>query len=95
MSSLWAKGKKRLTNPKNKKTPLMDLDNDDNESGDKDEDAINKEKKALRDLKNTLRSCQLCGPTKFCKVNWTGKHISLSFNQRRGWSVALVGLSDS
>ncbi|KIJ10237.1 hypothetical protein PAXINDRAFT_157675 [Paxillus involutus ATCC 200175] len=91
MSSLRAKGKKKPTNSKNKKASLLDLDNDDNDdSGEEDEDAMEKKKKALHDLEKTLCACQLCGPTKFCKVNRTGKHISLSFNQRRGWSVALA-----
>jgi hypothetical protein len=95
MSSLRAKGKKKpTTNSKNKKASLLDLDNDDDDdsAGDEDEDAIEKEKKALLNLEKTLRMCQLCGPTKFCKVNRTGKHVSLTFNQRRGWSVALVSL---
>ena len=71
---------------------LMDLDNEDSDGNDgADEAMAERERKALERLEKALGNCQKCGSSKLCKVNKNGQHIHLTFNQRRGWSVALVG----
>lgn len=76
---------------KGKKTALLDLDNSDADDDNRDDEAMaEKERKALERLEKALGDCQKCGLLKLCKVNRSGQHIHLSFNQRRGWSVALV-----
>jgi hypothetical protein len=76
---------------KGKKVALLDLDNDgEDEEEDNDEAMAEKEKKALEELENILRQCQKCGPSKYCKIDKMGQHVNLTFQQRRGWSVALV-----
>lgn len=72
------------------KVPMMDLGDDDDDEDDGD-GMMEKENKAYEQLEKVLTKCQLCGPTKFCKINKAGEHICLSFQQRRGWAVALVG----
>ena len=67
----------------------MDLGDDDDDEDDGD-GMMEKENKAYEQLEKVLMKCQLCGPTKFCKINRVGEHICLSFQQRRGWAVALV-----
>jgi hypothetical protein len=68
---------------------LMDLNGD---SGDENEDdgTMEREKQSLEQLERALSQCQLCGPGKYCKIGKTGEHVSLTTNQRRAWSVALV-----
>jgi hypothetical protein len=70
---------------------LMDLDNEDSDGEDNvDEGRAKKERKAMEWLKKALGNCQKCSPSKLCKVNKNRRHVNLTFNQRRGWSVALV-----
>jgi hypothetical protein len=76
---------------KGKRSMLLDLDNEDGSDDVEDDGMAEKEKKALEELENILRQCQLCGPSKLCKIDRTGQHANLTFQQRRGWSVALVG----
>lgn len=69
----------------------MDLDNRDSENDEaEDEGMAEKERRALEQIERTLSNCQKCGPSKLCKINRSGQHVNLTFNQRRGWSVALV-----
>jgi hypothetical protein len=76
---------------KGKKSALLDLDSSDADDDNGDDEAMaEKERKALERLEKALGDCQKCGPSKLCKVSRSGQHIHLSFNQRRGWSVALV-----
>jgi hypothetical protein len=83
--------KKPAKAPKEKKTALLDLDNSDaDDDGGEDEAMAEKERKALEQLEKVLSNCQKCGPSKLCKINKNGQHVNLTFNQRRGWSVALV-----
>lgn len=77
------------TGRKKGKVLMMDLgDNDDDE--DDGNGMMEKENKAYGQLEKVLTKCQLCGPTKFCKINKVGEHVCLSFQQRRGWAVALA-----
>ena len=78
------------TGRKKGKVPMMDLGDDDDDEDDGD-GMMEKENKAYEQLEKVLTKCQLCGPTKFCKINKAGEHICLSFQQCRGWAVTLVG----
>jgi hypothetical protein len=102
MASLRAKGKKggkgsgtqsgkKLTR-KAKQAAILDLDNsDDDDDDDSNEGGLmEKERKSIEELRQRLSKCQLCGPTKFCKIGKGGQHVALTFNQLRGWALALV-----
>jgi hypothetical protein len=54
---------------------------------------MEKEKKQLELLEKALSGCVRCGPEKFCKIDKSGNHVNLTFNQRRGWANALVTVS--
>jgi hypothetical protein len=83
--------KKPVKAPKGKKTALLDLDNSDaDDDNGEDEAMAEKERKALEQLERALSNCQKCGPSKLCKIDKKGQHVNLTFNQRHGWSVALV-----
>lgn len=83
--------KKPVKAPKGKKTALLDLDNSDADDEDGEDEAMaEKERKALGQLEKALSNCQKCGPSKLCKINKNSQHVNLTFNQRRGWSVALA-----
>lgn len=91
MQSLRAHTLTKKKPVKGKKIALLDLDNSDTDAEDGDDEAMaEKERKALEQLEKVLGDCQKCGPSKLCKVNKSGQHVNLTFNQRRGWSVALV-----
>jgi hypothetical protein len=83
---------KDLGKLKNKSMAILDLDNSDDDDDDDDDDGgiMEREKKALEQLQKGLNKCQLCGPTKSCKIGRDGNHVALSFNQLRGWAMALV-----
>ena len=89
-ASQWAQPAKGKAKAK-KKFTLLDLDgNDDDEDDNDDGGSMEQEKKFHEQLERSLTRCQLCGPTKFCQISRSGQHINLSFQQRRGWAVALV-----
>ncbi|KAJ6448753.1 hypothetical protein C8R45DRAFT_1132733 [Mycena sanguinolenta] len=48
------------------------------------------EKKAMAEHDAEYRKCMRCGPTFVCKIDRSGVHIHLSFNQRRAWAVSLA-----
>ena len=73
-----------------KKLALIDLDNDDDDDDVGDDSILDKERSFLEKLERVLTRCQLCGPTKFCRISRNGDHVNLTFQQRRGWVVALV-----
>lgn len=73
-----------------KKIALMDLDNDDEDDDAGDDSVLDKEQKFHEQLEKRLTRCQLCGPTKFCRISRNGDHVNLTFQQRRGWVAALV-----
>ncbi len=75
-----------------KKLALIDLDNDDQEDNVADDSTLEKERKFHEQLEKVLTRCQLCGPAKFCRISRNGEHTNLTFQQRRGWVVALVFL---
>ena len=97
MASLHAKGKKGGKSMKKggkskMKQTILDLDNSDNSDNDDDDDVgiMEKEKRSIAELQRALSRCQLCGPTKFCKIGKNGQHVTLTFHQLRGWALALV-----
>jgi len=75
-----------------KKITLMDLDNDGEDDDAGDDSILDKEQKFHEQLEKLLTRCQLCGPTKFCRISRNGEHVNLTFQQRRGWVAALVVL---
>jgi hypothetical protein len=78
---------------KQKSMAILDLDNLDDDDDDDDDigsSYMEKENKSIEALRKELSRCQLCGPTKSCKIGKDGQHITLTFNQLRGWAIALV-----
>lgn len=73
-----------------KKMALIDLDDDDDDGQEGDESMMDKEAKFAEQLNKVLIGCQLCGNEKYCHISRTGEHVNLTFQQRRGWAVALV-----
>jgi hypothetical protein len=69
---------------------ILDLDNSDDGDDEDDDGSMEKEKRSLEQLQMALNKCQCCGPTKSCKIGKDGQHVTLSFNQLRGWAMALV-----
>lgn len=102
MASLRAKGKKggKSTQKGRKLKPkpmaILDLDNSDDDDDEGDEGGImEKERKSIEELQQTLSRCQLCGPMKSCKIRRNSQHVMLTFNQLCGWALALVCLFPS
>src|SRR4051812_40170549 len=101
MMSLRARNKKSVPSSQSKskkKAPVrfLDLDNYDDGSGDDDEgpdEIMAKEKRQLELLDKQLTGCMRCSSEKYCKIDKSGNHIHLTFQQRRGWANALVQLS--
>jgi hypothetical protein len=90
LRSLRARSKKSgpASKSKGKKKhllPLLDLDRDgdehENEDEEGDSDLMEKEKKQLELLEKALSGCVRCGPEKFCKIDKSGNHVNLTFNQ--------------
>jgi hypothetical protein len=91
MASLCAKGKKggKSTQKggklKPKPTVILDLNNSNDDDDEGDEGGImEKERKSIEELWQILSRCQLCGPTKSCKIGRNGQHVVLTFNQLCG-----------
>ncbi|KAJ7447825.1 hypothetical protein FB451DRAFT_1375536 [Mycena latifolia] len=74
------------------KVQILDLDHA--ESGDDDFDeglgGMEAETKFVEQLQNEYGRCQLCGPSKACKITASGTHHPLSNNQLRAWAQALA-----
>ncbi|KAJ7832875.1 hypothetical protein B0H14DRAFT_3871832 [Mycena olivaceomarginata] len=90
MLSLRATIKKKpaATTKKKGKMTIMDLNNDDSaEEDDNDGGVADGEKNAMAELDAEYRKCMRCGPTYVCKIDRSGAHIHLSFNQRRAWAA--------
>ncbi|KAJ7889061.1 hypothetical protein B0H14DRAFT_3712367 [Mycena olivaceomarginata] len=77
---------------KGKAPPLLDLQHAQDGEDDFDEGVglMGKEAKHLEQLQKHYGSCQLCGPTKACKIAADGTHQVLSNNQLRAWSHCLI-----
>ncbi|KAJ7887161.1 hypothetical protein B0H13DRAFT_2534384 [Mycena leptocephala] len=100
LHSLRMKRGAKMTGPKvngKQKNHILDLDHTqcgDNEFDDK-LDIIDKEQRYLEQLNSQRGKCQLCGPTKTCKITVAGAHYHLSNTQLRAWSHSLaVGTHD-
>jgi hypothetical protein len=93
------RGKSTQRGGKSKPKPMVILDlnnsdNDDDNEGNKG-GIMEKERKLIEELQQILSRCQLCGPTKYCKIRRNSQHVALTFNQLRGWALALVCLFSS
>ncbi|KAJ3504064.1 hypothetical protein NLJ89_g8134 [Agrocybe chaxingu] len=75
---------------KKAKVTLMDLDNEDDDDNEGGDELIEKEKEYLEQLGKILSKCQRCGPNAFCRISRNGDHVNLTFQQRRGWAIALA-----
>ncbi|KAF8185347.1 hypothetical protein K438DRAFT_1765993 [Mycena galopus ATCC 62051] len=77
---------------KARKMPILDLEHA--SSGDDDFDdgvgIMEKESKFLEQLQNHHGRCQLCGPSKACKIDRAANHHNLTNNQLRGWARSLA-----
>ncbi|KAI6144409.1 hypothetical protein BKA82DRAFT_35643 [Pisolithus tinctorius] len=74
MSTLHAMRGKKKPPGKGKNPPLLNLDNDGSSADDEDSAAIEKENKSLMELEKSLKLCQRCGPSKYCKINRASQH---------------------
>lgn len=74
------------------KIQIMDLDHAESDDDDFDEGLgeMEQEAKFLQLLQNEYGHCQVCGPTKVCKITMSGGHHPLSNNQQRAWAQSLV-----
>lgn len=71
---------------------ILDLDHANSDDNDFDEGLgiMDKEMKLLEQLQKTYSVCQVCGPTKACKIDASAQHHKLNNNQLRGWARSLV-----
>ncbi|KAJ7079879.1 hypothetical protein C8R43DRAFT_1143200 [Mycena crocata] len=80
------------TKGRGKRLPVLDLEH--TGSGDDDFDEglgiMEKEMKFLEQLQNHHGRCQVCGPSKACKIDRGANHHHLTNNQLRGWSCSLA-----
>ncbi|KAG6905177.1 hypothetical protein DXG01_004392 [Tephrocybe rancida] len=94
MAALHSRGKaaksQKAGGAKGKKV-VLDLDHEDSEDDDVDDGGLmGNEAKQLEQLQAALSKCQLCGPTKSCKVARSGEHVALTHNQLCGWALSLA-----
>ncbi|KAJ7315173.1 hypothetical protein DFH08DRAFT_715892 [Mycena albidolilacea] len=72
--------------------PILDLEHA--QSGEDDFDdglgIMEKERNWIQQLQAKYTKCQLCGPTKSCKIDISGNHHNLSNNQLRAWAHSLA-----
>ncbi|KAJ7231239.1 hypothetical protein C8J57DRAFT_1533868 [Mycena rebaudengoi] len=83
----------KLNGQKSKlKQKIQILDLEHAEEGDNNFDnglgIMEKEKQFLTKLQAEFGHCQLCGPTKACKINVSGSHQKLSNQQLSSWALA-------
>ncbi|KAJ7182125.1 hypothetical protein C8R46DRAFT_1314133 [Mycena filopes] len=75
-----------------KAMPLLDLEHA--QDGEDDFDSglgiMEKESEKLEQLQKHYGRCQMCGPTKACKITIAGEHHPLSNNQLRAWAHCLA-----
>ncbi|KAF8144815.1 hypothetical protein K438DRAFT_1782438 [Mycena galopus ATCC 62051] len=93
MLSLRATTKKKpaVSTKKKGKMAIMDLNNADSAGeDDEDEGIADGEKKAMAELDAEYRKCMRCGSAYVCKIDRSGQHVHLSFNQRCAWAVSLA-----
>ncbi|KAJ7756497.1 hypothetical protein DFH07DRAFT_742574, partial [Mycena maculata] len=74
------------------KVQILDLDHAQSDDDDFDEGLgpMEDEGKFLEQLQSQYGHCQLCGPTKACKITIDGSHHKLSNNQLSAWAKALT-----
>jgi predicted alpha/beta superfamily hydrolase len=90
MNSLRAHIKKPSAVTKGKKKAILMNLNDEEEEEEGDEEMVAREAKCMEQLERALSKCQKCGDEKCCKIDKSGNHHTLTFQQRRSWAVALV-----
>ncbi|KAF8188188.1 hypothetical protein K438DRAFT_979548 [Mycena galopus ATCC 62051] len=90
LRAMIKKKKPTATTKKKGKMTIMDLNNDDSVGEDDDDEGVaDGEKKAMAELDAEYRKCMRCGPTYVCKIDRSGVHVHLSFNQCHAWAVSL------
>ncbi|KAJ7351606.1 hypothetical protein DFH08DRAFT_993266 [Mycena albidolilacea] len=79
---------------KGSKNRIRILDLEHTQSGEDDFDdglgIMEKERNWIQQLQAKYTKCQLCGPTKSCKIDISSNHHNLSNNQLRAWAHSLV-----
>ncbi|KAJ7141515.1 hypothetical protein C8R46DRAFT_1233643 [Mycena filopes] len=75
-----------------RKLPILDLEHAGSGDDDFDEGLgiMEKESKFLEQLQNHHGRCQVCGPSKACKIDRAANHHNLTNNQLRGWARSLA-----
>jgi len=76
------------------KTALMNLDADDYQDEKADEEMHEKETECLAQLKRALSQCTRCDDGVKCKIDRTGHHVPLTFQQLRAWALSLVSFAE-
>jgi hypothetical protein len=83
-------GKKPAAKTKGKKPALLTFHEDEDEDG-IDHDAVQEaERVAHEKLERHLSRCMKCGDSKFCKVDRSGNHVHLTFQQLNSWAAGLA-----
>jgi hypothetical protein len=83
-------GKKPAAKTKGKKPALLTFHEDEDEDS-IDHDAVQEaERVAHEKLERHLSRCMKCGDSKFCKVDRSGNHVHLTFQQLNSWAAGLV-----
>ncbi|KAJ7747655.1 hypothetical protein DFH07DRAFT_747736 [Mycena maculata] len=79
-------------NKRGKKIQILDLEHAGSGDDDFDEGLgiMEKESKFVEQLQSHHGRCQLCGPSKACKIDVSGNHQVLSNNMLKGWARALA-----
>ncbi|KAF8174805.1 hypothetical protein K438DRAFT_2048339 [Mycena galopus ATCC 62051] len=74
------------------KMPILDLEHASSGNDDFDDGVgiMEKESKFLEQLQNHHCRCQLCGPSKACKIDCAANHHNLTNNQLCGWARSLA-----
>ncbi|KAJ7257256.1 hypothetical protein B0H12DRAFT_1015583, partial [Mycena haematopus] len=84
--------KKAPKSGKKQKIQILDLEHAGSGDDDFDEGLgiMEKETKFVEQLQSHYGRCQLCGPSKACKIDVSGNHQVLSNNMLKGWARSLA-----
>lgn len=71
---------------------LLRLDKDSDEDGEDkgdedDEDLQDEAQRFFEVLSSQLKTCEVCGPTVFCKITAVGTHKHLTVQQMKAWAM--------
>jgi hypothetical protein len=75
---------------KGKKPTLLTFHEDEDEDGVDHKAIEDTERAAHEKLERHLSCCMKCGNSKFCKIDRSGNHVHLTFQQLSSWAAGLV-----